>query len=91
MANFGISDVSCLKGTGWVPVGYFVCACREGGEGGSLGIFSAASGTTGYVLQWRKTSCDVETGNKKKNLMSGERQIENTKTNQDNCLRQNAV
>jgi hypothetical protein len=29
MANFGISDVSCLKETGWAAVGYFVCACRE--------------------------------------------------------------
>lgn len=72
MANFGISGVSCLKETGWAPVGYFVC----GGRGGSTGIFSAASGTTGHVLQWRKTSSGVETANKKKNLMSGERQME---------------
>jgi hypothetical protein len=60
-------------------------------EGGSPGIFSAASGTTGYVLQWRETGCDVETANKKKNLVSGERRIENMNTNQDKCLLQNAV
>jgi hypothetical protein len=43
------------------------------GGGGSPGIFSAASGTTSYVLQWRNTSYDVEAANKKENLMSDER------------------
>ena len=89
MANFGISVVPCLKQTGWAPVGYFVCGGR-GGEG-SPGIFSAASGTTGHVLQWSQTSSGVETANKKKNFIPGERQIENINTNQNNRLRQNAV
>jgi len=89
MANFGISDVSCLKETGWAPVGYFVCVC--GGKGGSPGIFSAASGTTSYVLQWRKTSYDVETANKKEKIDVGRTTDRNINTNQDNCLRQNAV
>jgi len=89
MANFGISGVSCLKETGWAPVGYFVCGGRGGG--GSIEIFSAASGTTGHVLQRRKTSSGVETANKKKNLMSGERQMENINSNQNKCLRQNTV
>jgi len=90
MANFGISVVSCLKETGWAPVGYFVCVW---GEGGSPGIFSAACGSTGHVLQWSKTSSGVETANKKKKLMPGERQIENINinTDQNNCLRQDAV
>jgi len=64
-------------GTSWL-----LCVC--GGGGGSPGIFSAASGTTGRALQWSKTSSVVETANKKKNFMLGERQIENINTNQYN-------